>query len=47
LNVGKYLSDSIIEKVKEMSDKIIFQALENTRDLQSRIDRTIEEELLK
>ena len=30
-----------------MSYKIIFQALENARDLQSRIDRTIEEELLK
>ena len=40
-------SDEIIEKAKVNADKIIFQALENTRDLQSRIDKTIEEELLK
>ena len=40
-------SDEIIEKAKEMADKIIFQALENARDLQSRIDKVIENELLK
>lgn len=40
-------SDEIIEKAKENADKIIFQALENARDLQSRIDRAIENELLK
>ena len=40
-------SDEIIEKAKENADKIIFKALENARDLQSRIDRAIEEELLK
>lgn len=40
-------SDRIIEKAKDNADKIIFQALENAKDLQSRIDRAIEEELLK
>ena len=40
-------SDEIIEKAKVNADKIIFQALENARDLQSRIDKAIEQELLK
>lgn len=40
-------SDEIVEKAKENADKIIFQALENARNLKSRIDRAIEEELLK
>ena len=40
-------SDEIVEKAKVNADKIIFQALENARDLQSRIDKAIEQELLK
>ena len=40
-------SDEIIEKAKVNADKIIFQALENARNLQFRIDKAIEEELLK
>ena len=40
-------SDEIIEKAKVTADKIIFQALENARNLQFRIDKAIEEELLK
>lgn len=40
-------SEEIIEKAKDNADKIIFQALENAKDLKNRINKAIEDELLR